>query len=300
MSSSRHQGDDFPHHGQRLPAHGTPTKETRQQRRNQNRPFTMSTLSIRPTPATTFEPIQVRSADEYRCEMIIRYAWNVYGYIITLQEADEIINEGLWDDVDQFVEYMRDVNFGEATPDSTNVKLPIAVQVYGLEELDLMRGPEPSGDSDGDDSDDEHVEDGISLASTSSLALTGCEMLEDGELGWLPVYTADSPPPYASCAPLDPPEYSLAVAVEVTAAGEEATPTVEFTPVVEPTTPAEAEEVLPGGEKIDCASDEKSTGIFASMGARIDRKILKAKRGVARRLKAISPRRAFRRACRLH
>ncbi|KAK7749095.1 hypothetical protein SLS62_008490 [Diatrype stigma] len=261
----------------------------------------MSTLSIRPTPATTFEPIQVRSADEHRRQVLIRYAWDIYGYIITSQEADEILNEGLWDDVDQFIRYMWDANFGEATPDSTNVKLPGAVQVYGLEQLGLARAvSEPSGDSDGDDTDEGDDEDGISLASTSSLTLTGYEMFEDAELGWLPVYTADSPPSYASCAPLDPPEYTLAVAVEATGEGEDATSTVEITPVLEPTSPDKEEGAIPGGEKIPCASDEKSTGVFASMGARMDRKILKAKRGVARRLKAISPRRAFRRACRLH
>lgn len=260
----------------------------------------MATMFMLPAHATNFEPIHTGSEDEYRQTMIIAYAWKTYRYVITPQEAHEIIHGDLWEDVDDFVAYMWGADFGEVIPNTTNVKIPSIMRVYTSEELDLMDaglfvgedrsrrpslarlGPsdETNGGEAGSDGDDE---DGISLKPNSSTTMIDQAPFEDfeyEELGWLPAYTPEMPPSYTSCVSSDPLGYSLEMAVE--AVGEdEVVPHVEITLIGVGSAPFyEVKEAIISDAKTDCASDEKRTGIFSFIGTHINRKIRKTKRKV--------------------
>ncbi|KAK7986985.1 hypothetical protein PG988_001973 [Apiospora saccharicola] len=115
----------------------------------------------------------LKSPDDYRRELMIEYALAEYSYVITEDEADEIFaNPDWWEDVDAFVEYMQEVNFGTSIAGTTNVALPSTLRVYSDEELDAMEEtgdfypPTPmlspassSGDDNDDSSDTEEEED---------------------------------------------------------------------------------------------------------------------------------------------
>ncbi|KAK8121680.1 hypothetical protein PG984_010350 [Apiospora sp. TS-2023a] len=86
----------------------------------------------------------LKSPDDYRRELMIEYALAEYSYVITEAEADEIFaNPDWWEDVDAFVEYMQEVNFGTSLAGTTNVALPSTLRVYSDAELDAM---EETGD----------------------------------------------------------------------------------------------------------------------------------------------------------
>ncbi|KAK8133109.1 hypothetical protein PG999_001282 [Apiospora kogelbergensis] len=116
-------------------------------------------------------PPQLKSPDQYRRELMIEYAFAAYAYVITEDEADEIFFQpNWWDDVDAFVRYMQDVNFGTPIPGTTNVQAPGSMRVYTDAELDAMEEmgdfypptPDLASSSDGDsssyaDSEDEFV-----------------------------------------------------------------------------------------------------------------------------------------------
>ncbi|KAK8017059.1 hypothetical protein PG993_015248 [Apiospora rasikravindrae] len=98
--------------------------------------------SLGPTTITTnmfggdgsLSPMSCKSPDDYRRELMMEYARAEYDYVITPDEADEIFfKPHWWEDVDAFVQYMQDVDFG----------LPNTVRVYTDEELDAM---EETGD----------------------------------------------------------------------------------------------------------------------------------------------------------
>ncbi|KAK7999454.1 hypothetical protein PG990_012054 [Apiospora arundinis] len=86
----------------------------------------------------------LKSPDQYRRELMIEYAFAEYLYVITEEEADEIFfKPHWWRDVDAFVKYMQDVNFGTPVAGTTNVALPSTMRLYTDAELDAM---EETGD----------------------------------------------------------------------------------------------------------------------------------------------------------
>ncbi|KAK6860638.1 hypothetical protein PG995_004274 [Apiospora arundinis] len=86
----------------------------------------------------------LKSPDQYRRELMIEYAFAEYSYVITEEEADEIFfKPHWWRDVDAFVKYMQDVNFGTPVAGTTNVALPSTMRLYTDAELDAM---EETGD----------------------------------------------------------------------------------------------------------------------------------------------------------
>ncbi|KAK6829693.1 hypothetical protein PG987_010277 [Apiospora arundinis] len=86
----------------------------------------------------------LKSPDQYRRELMIEYAFAEYSYVITEEEADEIFfKPHWWKDVDAFVKYMQDVNFGTPVAGTTNVALPSTMRLYTDAEHDAM---EETGD----------------------------------------------------------------------------------------------------------------------------------------------------------
>ncbi|RYP93439.1 hypothetical protein DL770_000482 [Monosporascus sp. CRB-9-2] len=301
--------------------------------------MTAATVML-PSHATAFEPPQSMSADEYRRELMIQYAFAAYRYLITDKEADEIIYEGLWRDVDDYVHYMWGANFGEIIPGTTNVKMRSTTRLYTSEEVDLMAaglwdnardcplaGPLANLEhASSDDEDDDLVEgyetDEESNASTDDTDPEMFEQNEDGDCEeFLPFYTPNAPPSYSSGPVSDPPAYTEAetaevgedsegevsaifkdaltldddAAVEDAPAAEEASP-VEVVPAVELTPSVKLEENIPSEEGTLAPVKKVQDGVFSALGARLDRKLLKAKQMLARGLKAISPRRILARA----
>ncbi|RYP68589.1 hypothetical protein DL771_006561 [Monosporascus sp. 5C6A] len=281
---------------------------------------------------TTFEPPQSISADEYRRKLMIQYSFAAYRYLITDKEADEIIYEGLWRDVDDYVHYMWDANIGEIIPGTTNVKLPSTRRLYTSEEVDLMAaglwdnardcplaGPladieHASSDDEDNDLVEDYETDEESNAFTDDTDPEMFGQIEDGDCEeFLPLYTPHAPPPYSPAPVSEPPAYTEAETAEVdeesegevsatfedaltldddaavkdAPAAEKASPG-EVVPAAELTLSAKLEENIPSEEEILAPLEEVQDGVFSALGARLDRKLMKAKRALGRGLKAIS------------
>ncbi|RYP39859.1 hypothetical protein DL767_001978 [Monosporascus sp. MG133] len=289
--------------------------------------MTVATVML-PSHATTFEPPQSMSADEYRRELMIQYAFATYRYLITDKEADEIIYEGLWRDVDDYVHYMWGANFGEIIPGTTNVRIPSTTRLYTSEEVDLMAaglwdnardcpltGPladleHASYDDEDDDLVEDYETDEESNASTDDTDPEIFEQIEDVDCEeFLPIYTPNAPPSYSSGPVSDPPAYTEAETAEVgedsegeasaifedAPAAEEANP-VEVVPAAELTPSVKLEENIPSKEGTLAPPEEIQDGVFSALGARLDRKLLKAKLTLVRGFNAITPRRILARA----
>ncbi len=259
----------------------------------------MAAMVMLPTPAPAFEPARMKSADEYRRELMIDYAFKAFRYVITPQEADEVVEEGLWEDVDDFVQYMCDANFGEPVPDTANVTLPGTMRIYSSKELDLMDAGLFVGDEDEDEDEDWEVEK--DLASDASAIVPehddDDEVEEEEDKDILPPYTADIPPSYVSLSSLDPPTYAPSEAIEAAEEEHEIAPVIEPAPAVEITPVMEAEDIVASETETVCVPRKERRGVLSTLGSRLDRKILATRRRVVRGFKAISPRRLFRRAC---
>ncbi|OTA54199.1 hypothetical protein K449DRAFT_454546 [Hypoxylon sp. EC38] len=76
--------------------------------------------------------------NRYSQILMINYAFDNYQYVITPRETEEIIAEPFWDDVDDFINYMMEINFGEAIPGTNNVNPPRTIRIYTDEELDAI------------------------------------------------------------------------------------------------------------------------------------------------------------------
>ncbi|ETS75728.1 hypothetical protein PFICI_12672 [Pestalotiopsis fici W106-1] len=77
-----------------------------------------------PCPTATEE----QSALEYATPLMIKYAYEKYRYNLTPREVYEILYEGCWEGVDDFVEYMQQ----DMSP------TPEGLRVYTFEEVDAM------------------------------------------------------------------------------------------------------------------------------------------------------------------
>ncbi|RYO76373.1 hypothetical protein DL766_006664 [Monosporascus sp. MC13-8B] len=255
--------------------------------------------------ATTFEPLRSMSADEYRRELMIQYAFAAYRYLITNKEADEIIYEGLWRDADDHVHYMWNANFGGTIPGTTNVRMPSTRRLYTSEEVDIMAvglwdntrdcplagrlADQEHASSDEDDFAEDYETDEESNASTDDTdpeipsfrppAYVEAETAEVGEEseGEVSAIFEDAPTPDGDDA-----------AVEDAPAAEEASP-VEVVLAAELTPSVKLEENISSEEEALAPLEEVQDGVFSALGARLDRRLLKAKRTLARGLKAISP-----------
>ena len=264
----------------------------------------MTAMTILPTQSAQMPRKALKSADEYRRELMIDYAFEAYQYVITAAEADEIIFEGLWEGVDDFVQYMWDANVGQAVPGTSNVRHDM--KVYTSEELDRMDAGEyyDSDDSeeeyeyeyvyevDVDTAEEVYLEELMGLSAdesfdeddVASIAPTVITEPEDfhGEDDDepLPLYSNDCPPSYPNSPALSAPPAYAEEADEV--AEVEVEVEVEVEPAAEqPAPPAESEEEPVAVAVVaQSAAPAKAGGVFAGLGARLDRGVLKAKRGL--------------------
>ena len=242
-----------------------------------------STMMMIPTESALQHQQSLKSADAYRRELMIEYAWTAYDYVISPAEADEIIFEGLWEGVDDFVEYMLQANVGQAVPGTAN--LEHGMKVYSLEELDLMdaemRAASGSDDDDGDydydsNSDEEEAYEYMyddeewsvmrmqleELETVHTVKVPVITTPEDFEAEFdaedakepLPLYTTDSPPAYPNPPTPGPPPYASleeeVEEVETQEVIEESVEEIEAEEVEEPATQVEAEEECP--ESLPC------------------------------------------------
>ena len=258
----------------------------------------MTAMTILPTQSAQIPRKGLKSADEYRRELMIDYAFEAYQYVITAAEADEIIFEGLWEGVDDFVQYMWDANVGQAVTGTSNVRHDM--KVYTSEELDRMDAGEyyDSDDSeeeyeyeyvyevDVDTAEEVYLEELMGLGAdesfdeddVASIAPTVITEPEDfhGENDDepLPLYSNDCPPSYPNSPALSAPPAYAEEADEVAEVEVDAEPAVE-----QPAPPAELEEE-PAAVVAQSAAPAKAGGVFGALGARLDRGVLKAKHGL--------------------
>ncbi|KAM0811456.1 hypothetical protein AB5N19_11812 [Seiridium cardinale] len=211
---------------------------------------------------------------------MIRYAFSAHSYVITEKEADEIIHKEYWEDVDDFCEYMQAVNFGKPISGTTNVVLPSTLRIYTDEDLDLMDQGlfvEPPRDISDVESVVSNYFDYADQESDVESGATNphTELVDEEEYDEpLPLYvprTREEEPPVSE----DPPAY---VPPE-----SELPPEVEVAPRI---AEVEEEPVL---------SNPEFT-VLHNLVCRLDRKILEAKRKLAKDLKSISPKDIMKRA----
>lgn len=258
----------------------------------------MTAMTILPTQSAQMPRKALKSADEYRRELMIDYAFQAYQYVITAAEADEIIFEGLWEGVDDFVQYMWDANVGQAVHGTSNVRHDM--KVYTSEELDRMDAGEYY-DSEEEyeyeyvyevdvDTAEVYLEELMGLGAdesfdeddVASIAPTVITEPEDfhGEDDDepLPLYSNDCPPSYPNSPALSAPPAYAEEADEVA----EVEVGVEVEPAAEqPAPPAESEEEPVAVTVVaQSAAPAKAGGVFAALGARLDKGVLKAKRGL--------------------
>ncbi|KAI0124142.1 hypothetical protein BJ170DRAFT_712143 [Xylariales sp. AK1849] len=220
---------------------------------------------------------QTKATDEYRRDLMIHYAFSAYSYVITPKEADKILYEGYWEDVDAFCEYMQNVNFGVGIPGTTNVVLPSTLRIYTDEDLDLMNAGlyvENRADTDSE-----------SLSSAVGAILDGDIDIESDAWGVepepelpgqndddepLPLYTPESPPGYVF------PDFDLLREIELTFLVSEVGDV--------------------GTAEARLEDEPRESTAFSKLGAQLGQKISKAKRKLARGLEAISPKSVLQRA----
>ncbi|KAK6218002.1 hypothetical protein LQW54_003060 [Pestalotiopsis sp. IQ-011] len=108
---------------------------------------------VHPAERGTEKTYTQESALEYLTPLMTKYAYERYRYNLMPREVYEILFEGCWESVDDFVQYMQDVP-----------PAPEGVRLYTFEELDAMDAGEwteehPGESSDGDDNDDDYNDD---------------------------------------------------------------------------------------------------------------------------------------------
>lgn len=108
---------------------------------------------VHPAERGTEKTYTQESALEYLTPLMTKYAYERYRYNLTPREVYEILFEGCWESVDDFVQYMQNVP-----------PAPEGVRLYTFEELDAMDAGEWTEDnagevSDDDDSDDNYNDD---------------------------------------------------------------------------------------------------------------------------------------------
>ncbi|KAI1084236.1 hypothetical protein F5B20DRAFT_576372 [Whalleya microplaca] len=247
--------------------------------------------------------------DQYRRDLMIEYAYKTYKYVITAEEVEEIMYEGLWEDVDMYCEYMMDANFGESIPDTNNVKLPSTMRIYTSAELDAMDAgftidDEPPirvlTDEEVDAMADAYLRPsslGVGIESNEESELRYITAYDDSDLDDdepLPLYNPDKLPRYSTLSYADhPPSTPPSIyEVEEVVRDEPATPPypVDLPSDAPPSmNEVEAEDVVGETEVVDVPEKR-------SLGSRLDRKIRKAKQKLSRGLEHISLKRALERA----
>ncbi|KAI0178593.1 hypothetical protein GGR52DRAFT_532758 [Hypoxylon sp. FL1284] len=165
--------------------------------------------------------------DFERRNQIIDYAFSTYQYVITPREAEEILTQSYWADVDAFCSYMIAANFGEPIAGTKNVTLPSTLRIYTDEELDAIDEAlwreAPTSDTNGSEHTDpteEYVDDVEDIEMTQDDFEYAVldedlwdEIVFDGE--YLPFYTPEVLPPYSLYDPTKyPSEFSLVAQAE--------------------------------------------------------------------------------------
>jgi hypothetical protein len=73
---------------------------------------------------------------EWLTTSIQAYAWDVFRYVLTPRDVEDILSESCWNSIDDYVTYMQAVNFSDRVPGTTNGTLPRGLRIYRHEELD--------------------------------------------------------------------------------------------------------------------------------------------------------------------
>ncbi|KAL7622536.1 hypothetical protein AAE478_008043 [Parahypoxylon ruwenzoriense] len=222
-------------------------------------------------------------ANQYRDNLMIDYAFTNYKYIITPRDAQEIANQSHWDDVDAFVKYMMQANFGDTILGTNNVKLPATMRIYTDEEVDAMdagllvtneptpvRRPRPYNEEELDMI-------GMGLDANGELQepqpVNACSEDLGHEDEPLPLYSPDIRPAYipSDFMPL-PPYTPLATRLE---------------PIPEEPEEEDVEDSTPDTK--DEPTGTSSAPMLVAFRARLDNKLRKARRKLARGLGSVSP-----------
>ncbi|KAH6661317.1 hypothetical protein BKA67DRAFT_668260 [Truncatella angustata] len=79
--------------------------------------------------------------EEHLTPQVIAYAWSKHRYVLTPIDVEDILFEGCWGSVDDYITYMQDVNsIGELIPGTTNRQLSGSMRVYSHAEIEHMDG----------------------------------------------------------------------------------------------------------------------------------------------------------------
>ncbi|KAI0139065.1 hypothetical protein F4776DRAFT_662762 [Hypoxylon sp. NC0597] len=254
-------------------------------------------------------PSLPRGNNRYTQNLMINYAFDNYQYIITPRESEEIVARPFWDDVDDFINYMMEINFGEAIPGTSNVNLPSTIRVYTDDELNALDAglvELPNTTRPGT-----HTNEVPGTTETNSTVIYNEESNTNYELHItnidedifdedLPRYTPTMLPPYS---PYNSTEHLSDTSLEDQ--GERAPEYDTY----EEHIPREVnleEDIHEGGRLDDTTGSTPITkswrrkefraSILPSLytfGSRIDEKLQKAKQKLARGIEVIAPRKAF-------
>ncbi|KAI0009594.1 hypothetical protein F4779DRAFT_617489 [Xylariaceae sp. FL0662B] len=270
--------------------------------------------------AVVLPPMQCPMGSEhYRRNLMIEYAFKTYRYVITAAEVEDILHEGLWEDVDMYVEYMMDANFGTPVPHTNNVKLPRTMRIYSAAELDAMAAGLVVDDDDRPPLRpyaDDGVVDALPAAHPGGpgardvVTIDGDEASSEPESEYeydepLPLYDPDMLPRYSTLSYASRPPSTIAPSIdEVELALDE----LDTTTAAAATTPADSVDLpsdAPSMNEVEIEDGLAETEIDVvgddttkprSLGSRLNRKILKVKQKLARGLERVSLKRTLNRA----
>lgn len=197
---------------------------------------------VHPAERGTEKTCTQESALEYLTPLMTKYAYERYRYNLTPREVYEILFEGCWESVDDFVQYMQNVP-----------PAPEGVRLYTFEELDAMDAGEwtedaPEEVSEYDDENNDNYEDDFDVEVEEDVQMEEDIEEEESDDELMPL---DPLPLYESQCPDDETIIERGRAPSFI---QPSTPPPEYR--TQPSTPVTAEEVvLP--EDSDDESDEE-------------------------------------------
>ncbi|KAI0104418.1 hypothetical protein F4814DRAFT_455728 [Daldinia grandis] len=239
--------------------------------------------------------------DVYIQALMIDYAFSNYKYVMTPEEAHEILTKPYWDDVDAFCSYMIQANFGQSVSSTSNVKLPNTIKIYTDEELDAVESGLvellPPGNAEPNASEELGVENTRSTTgnnqenhvrsiSQPAIRITEgnleieTEIENESEDEFLPPYTPEILPAYTPFGATE----GLPGDALISAEYARETSNTEGVPIYN---------TIEGHHDEIGVQGTSRPSILYTLSSRVDRKLRKAKQKLACGFRAISPKKVL-------
>ncbi|KAI1650829.1 uncharacterized protein F4817DRAFT_312187 [Daldinia loculata] len=231
--------------------------------------------------------------------LMIDYAFSNYKYVMTPEEAEEILAKPYWDDVDAFCSYMIQANFGQPVSSTSNVRLPSAINIYTDEELNAMESglvellpPRNAELNTSEESSMENTrptmgngqESYVRSISQPVIRIPAGDFENENETGfegeYLPVYTPEILPPYTPFGIVE----ILSGEPPVSAEEAREASNTEDVPIYDT--------IEENHDEIG-VQDTSRLDILYTLSSRVDRKFQRVKQKLACSFKTVSPKKAL-------